>query len=104
MVAQSSKSSQNHLHSLTNVNQLRNSYSILLDIDEKMGWERQPTVLLEITKALVHCEPRDLETNGFETMRLLAPRIKSWNEVKAVCQELGRVLAERATEGSSDAP
>jgi very-short-patch-repair endonuclease len=74
----------------------------LLAIDAKLGWERQPTVLLEVTKALAHCEPRDLETHGFETFRLLNPKLKSWDEARAVCREIGRLLAERAIGGSTD--
>ena len=75
----------------------------LVSLDEKMGWERQPTVLLEVIKALVLCEPRDLETHGFETLHFLAPRLKSWGEVKAVCQGIGQALAARAIKGEDNA-
>jgi hypothetical protein len=76
----------------------------LLSLDEKMGWERQPAVLLEVIKALVHCEPRDLQTQGFETFRFLDPRLRSWEEVKAVCHEIGQVLAGKAIRGQGGAP
>lgn len=78
--------------------------SDLLEIDAKLGWERQPTVLLEVAKALVHCEPRDLGSHGFEALRLLSPRLKSWDEVKEVCLNIGRLLVERAIGGGGDAP
>ncbi|OHB81764.1 MAG: hypothetical protein A2W31_07425 [Planctomycetes bacterium RBG_16_64_10] len=76
----------------------------LLSLDEKMGWERQPTVLLEVIKALVHCEPRDWETHGFQSFRFLEPRLKTWEEVKAICQDVGQLLAEKAIKGHGDAP
>jgi hypothetical protein len=76
----------------------------LLSLDEKMGWERQPAVMLEVIKTLVECEPRDLQAQAFETFRFLEPRLKSWPEVKAVCQDIGRRLAEKAIRGPGDAP
>ena len=76
----------------------------LLNIDAKMGWERLPSVLLEVTKALVHCEPRYLGAQGIETFRVLNPRLKSWEVVKSVCQSIGRLLAEKAIGGASDGP
>jgi hypothetical protein len=76
----------------------------LLSLDEKMAWERQPAVLLEVIKALLHCEPRDLDTQGFETFRFIDPRLKSWQEVKAVCRQIGESLAEKAIQGRRDAP
>ena len=78
--------------------------NVLLRLDDMMGWERQPAVLLEVIKALVLCEPRDLETHAFETFRFLDPRLKSWDEVKAACQGIGQLLAARAIQGNDNAP
>jgi len=60
--------------------------------------------LLEVIKALLHCEPRNLDPRGFETFRFLAPRLKSWQEVQTVCRQIGQLLAERAIRGEADAP
>lgn len=76
----------------------------LLSLDEKIGWERQPAVLLEVIKALLHCEPRDLDPRGFETFRFLDPRLKSWQEVQTACRQIGQALAERTIRGKTDAP
>jgi hypothetical protein len=63
-----------------------------------------PAALLEVIKALVLCDPRDPETHGFETFRFLAPRLKSWDEVKAPCQGIGQLLMARAIKGEENAP
>lgn len=80
-----------------------NTISAILEIDAKFGWERRPTVILEVIKALVHCEPRDYDTHGFGTLRLLTPTLKSWEAVKETCQEIGETLAETVIEGRDNA-
>jgi len=72
-------------------------------LDEKFGWEKRPSIILEVTKALVQPEPHDLGTNGFETLRFLDPKLKTWEEVAAQCRVIGRRLAVKTLGGNSDA-
>ena len=72
-------------------------------LDEKFQWEKQPSVILEVTKALLRPAPHDRETHGFETLRLLNPRLKTWDEVAARCHEIGRLLSIRILGGKPDA-
>ena len=75
----------------------------LSTLDEKFQWEKQPSMILEITKALLRPAPHDRETHGFETLRLLHPKLKTWDEVAAQCHEIGRRLSIRIVGGNSDA-
>jgi hypothetical protein len=75
----------------------------LLVLDEKMGWENRPSVLLETVKALVQCQPRDLEEQGYASLRLIGPRLKSWEEVKSVCQTVGQLLTDAVIGEQGDA-
>ncbi len=72
-------------------------------LDEKFGWQKQPSIILEVTKALLQPEPHDSGTDGFETLRFLEPKLKTWEEVAAQCRNIGRGLAVRTLGGSSDA-
>src|SRR5438093_569893 len=42
-------------------------------LDEKFRWEKQPSIIVEVTKSLIAPAPHDLQTNSFETLRLLRP-------------------------------
>ena len=75
----------------------------LSTLDEKFKWEKQPSMILEITKALLRPEPHDRETHGFETLRLLHPKLKTWEEVAAQCHEIGRLLSIWMLGENSDA-
>jgi hypothetical protein len=75
----------------------------LSGLDEKFGWARQPSIILEVTKALLQPEPHDRGTNGFETLRFLDPKLKTWEEVAAQCRDIGQRLAVRTLGGDSDA-
>ena len=75
----------------------------LSTLDEKFKWEKQPSMILEITKVLLRPEPHDRETHGFETLRLLHPKLKTWEEVAAQCHEIGRLLSIRMLGENSDA-
>lgn len=72
-------------------------------LDEKFRWEKQPSIIVEVTKALLHAEPHDRTTQGFATLRLLNPKLKTWDEVAAQCHEIGRLLSIRILGGQSDA-
>ena len=75
----------------------------LRTLDEKFKWEKQPSMILEITKALLRPEPHDRATHGFETLPLLHPKLKTWEEVVAQCHEIGRRLSIRIVGGSTHA-
>ncbi len=68
---------------------------ILSDLDERFRWEKQPTVLVEVIKKLLSPEPHDLEDTryGFSQLRLLNPRLKSWDQVAERCREIGKELS-----------
>ncbi len=63
--------------------------NILNGLDERFRWEKQPSMIMEVTKALLRCEPHDNATHGFSTLRLLHPKFDSWEQVRVRCQELG---------------
>ncbi len=67
----------------------------LSSLDEKYAWERQPTIIVEVIKALLQPDPHDRDTHGFETLRFLAPKLKTWNEVAEKCRAIGRHLSLR---------
>jgi hypothetical protein len=75
----------------------------LRTLDEKFQWEKQPSMILEITKTLLRPDPHDRETHGFATLRLLHPKLKTWDEVAAQCHEIGKRLSIRILGGSPDA-
>jgi Nucleotidyl transferase AbiEii toxin, Type IV TA system len=64
-------------------------------LDEKFRWEKQPSVIVEVIKALLHPDPHDRETDGFETLRLLDPKWRTWEEVAERCRDIGRRLSIR---------
>jgi hypothetical protein len=64
-------------------------------LDEKFRWEKQPSVIVEVIKALLHPDPHDRETDGFETLRLLDPKCRTWEEVAERCRDIGRHLSIR---------
>lgn len=66
---------------------------ILQVLDEKFRWEKQPSMIVEVTKALLRCDPHDNATHGFSTLRLLQPKFRTWNEVATRCQEIGKKLS-----------
>ncbi len=65
----------------------------LLSLDEKFAWQKQPSVILEVAKNLVNPKPHDSSTHGFETLRLLTPKLHTWDEVSNKCQEIGKALS-----------
>lgn len=73
-------------------NQVLDSLSVL---DEKIAWEKQPAVALEIVKSLAACEPRDRDTHGFKTFKFLNPRLSSWEDVQKICRDIASGLAVR---------
>lgn len=75
----------------------------LSELDEKFQWEKQPSMILEVTKSLLRPEPHDRETHGFETLRLLNPRLKTWDAVAARCHEIGRLLSIKTIGEATDA-
>ncbi len=66
-------------------------------LDEKFGWEKQPSVILEVIKCLVNPNPHDFEDakHGFEQLRFLKPKLKTWAEVTSKCEEIGKALSLR---------
>jgi hypothetical protein len=71
-------------------------------LDEKFQWEKQPSMIIEVTKALLRPEPHDRATHDFETLRLLTPKLKTWDEVAAKCNAIGKLLSIRILGGRSD--
>ena len=72
-------------------------------IEAKYRWEKQPSVIVEVIKALLHPDPHDRETEGFETLHLLEPRFRTWEEVAEKCQDIGRRLSIRMFGGKHGA-
>lgn len=68
---------------------------ILSDLDRRFSWEKQPTIIIEVLKKLLSPEPHDLEDkiHGFKKLRFLKPKLKTWPEVAARCQEIGKPLS-----------
>lgn len=77
---------------------------VLSDLDEKFGWEKQPSIVVEVIKKLLLPNPHDLEDekHGFKKLRFLEPKLKTWPEVAAKCQEIGRLLSARILVDISD--
>ncbi|NDC36795.1 MAG: hypothetical protein EBZ48_01950 [Proteobacteria bacterium] len=65
----------------------------LTELDKRFAWEKQPSVMLGVLKALLCPAPVDLNTHGYETLRWVSPRLHSWNEVRECCVKLGEKLA-----------
>jgi len=70
----------------------------LAQIDIKFAWEKQPSVLLNVLKSILAAEPADRDTHGFDTFRWLSPRLKSWEDVRQKCSDVGAALSRRALE------
>lgn len=70
---------------------------VLSDLDEKFRWEKQPTILVEVIKKLLSPNPYDLyhEKHGFDQLRFIEPKLKTWEEVEERCSEIGRSLSIR---------
>ena len=68
---------------------------ILSDLDSKFSWEKQPSIIIEVIKQLLLSEPHDLndERHGYKQLRFLDPKLKSWEEVAARCQTIGKLLS-----------
>src|SRR5258708_31948392 len=68
---------------------------ILVDLDDRFGWEKQPSIIVGITKKLLSPAPFDLEDPkaGFEQLRFMEPRLKSWEAVIDRCRSIGEPLA-----------
>ena len=73
-----------------------------MSIDEKYAWERQPTITVKVMKALLQPDPHDCDTHGFETLRFLAPKLKTWDEVAEKCRNVGRHLSLRILGATGD--
>jgi len=67
----------------------------LSKIDEKFAWQKQPSVVLGVLKTLLHAQPADIDTHGYSTLRWLAPRLGSWEQVQEKCRAIGGLLAKR---------
>lgn len=67
----------------------------LTDLDEKFGWEKQPSIILEVIKALLSPSPHDFDDPkaGFDQLRMLEPMLKTWQAVSEKCQEIGKALS-----------
>jgi hypothetical protein len=60
-------------------------------------------MIVEVAKALLRADPHDGATHGFQTLRLLQPKLRTWDEVGARCHEIGRLLSIRLLGGTRDA-
>jgi hypothetical protein len=65
----------------------------LSSLDEKFSWEKQPSIVLGVIKTLLNPEPHDTATHGFETLKLLNPKLTTWVGVSQKCQEVGKALS-----------
>lgn len=70
---------------------------ILSSLDEKYGWDKQPTVIVEVIKKLISPNPHDLYNakHGFDQLRFLEPKLKTWDAVADRCREIGQALSVR---------
>jgi len=73
----------------------------LSSLDEKFGWEKQPSIIVEVIKKLISPEPHDLSDgrHGFDQLRFLDPVLKTWVQVADRCREIGRALSIRVLAG-----
>lgn len=76
------------------------SVEALLPLDAVFAWDKQPSVLLGVIKALMRTEPSDLDARGFDTLRWLLPQHGSWDQVQERCRAIGDLLARRAVGGA----
>lgn len=67
----------------------------LADLDSLFGWEKQPSLIVGLLKALLLVEPADLESHAFEAFKLLSPRLKSWPQVRDRCRAIGEQASRR---------
>jgi hypothetical protein len=77
----------------------------LTTLDEKFGWEKQPSVILEVIKNLLNPSPHDFDDakHGFSQLRFLKPKLKTWAEVAEKCQEIGKALSLKIIKGENEA-
>lgn len=70
---------------------------VLATIDEKFQWERKERIIVEVIKKLLAPDPHDLSDrkHGFEQLRFLDPKLKTWNEVVGRLNEIGIILSAR---------
>ena len=71
--------------------------TILSDLDDRFSWEKQPTIILQVIKKLLLPEPHDLKDriHGYGHFRFLDPKLKSWDEIAARCNQIGTQLSIR---------
>lgn len=65
----------------------------LADLDRLFAWEKQPSILLGVLKALLRAEPTDFDARAFESFRWITRPFDSWASVQAVCRGIGGRLA-----------
>lgn len=70
---------------------------ILIDLDERFSWEKQPTIIVEVAKKLLRPSPFDFDDpkSGFAKLRFIDPRLKTWEEVVERCKAVGEDLTVR---------
>jgi hypothetical protein len=78
-----------------------NAVDSLLLLDEKFGWEKQPSIILEVIKSLINPNPHDLEDSkhGFNQLKFINPKLKTWKQVAEKCNEIGKHLSFKAIKG-----
>lgn len=69
----------------------------LTSLDQTFAWEKQPSIVLEVMKTLLDPNPHDQADakHGFDQLRFLAPKLRSWKKVSAKCRDVGRKLSLR---------
>lgn len=69
----------------------------LADLEARFKWEIQPTLQIEVMKSLLLASPVDqFDTmHSFTQLKFLEPKLKSWEEVAARSQEIGKLLTIR---------
>lgn len=80
---------------------------ILIDLDERFSWEKQPSIIVEVAKKLLLPSPFDLDDSksGFAQLRFIDPRLKTWKEVAVQCKAVGENLTLRLfAEKPNDTP
>lgn len=70
---------------------------ILIDLDERFGWEKQPSIIVQVAKKLLMPLPYDFDDpkSGFAELRFIEPRLKTWNHIAERCHEIGENLTLR---------
>ncbi len=82
---------------LSTLFEIHESGDILSDLDERFGWEKQPSIIVQVAKKLLMPLPYDFDDpkSGFAKLRFIEPRLKTWDDVVERCKAIGEDLTMR---------